>query len=169
MKKFFLAGIGLAGAALLTGCVSLPPGAEPGPHGTMAYDVLIESSSPARIEVNGEDIGGTPVQVKIFGDPDGTFHDFGSDYYVIRALALNANQFTQTRYFGTGRGFGPESRIPQRVYFDMSQNPPPPPSQPMYVYPPPPYFYGPNYYGPGYPGGGARIYIPGPPYHRRWR
>jgi hypothetical protein len=95
--------------------------------------------------------GNTPVHLKIFGDPDGTFHDFGSEFYVIRALPLTTNQFAQTRLFGTGRWFGPEDRIPQQIYFDMNQ--PPPPQPPIYVYPgygPPPgyyqYYYGPPYY-----------------------
>src|SRR3954470_3634774 len=94
---------GLSGAAFLTGCQSLPPGAEPGPHGTMAYEILIEASEPgAQIEANGEVIGNTPIRLKMFGDPDGTFHDFGSPYYVIRALPLATNQFVQQRVFWTG-------------------------------------------------------------------
>ena len=168
MKKWMKVVGGLV-VALLSGCVSLPPGAEPGPHGTMAYNVLIEASAPgARIEVNGEDVGAAPIHVKIFGDPDGTFHDFGSDYYVIRALAVTTNQFTQSRYFGTGRSFGPESRIPQRVYFDMNQMPPPPPSHPVYGYPGPYFYPPPPFYGPGYWGGGVRIYGPHPYYPRHY-
>src|SRR4051794_120953 len=94
---------GLAVVGLLTGCQSLPPGAEPGPHGTMAYEVLIEASEPgARVEANGEYVGNTPLRLKIFGDPDGTFHDFGSDFYIVRALPMTTNQFTQTRLFRTG-------------------------------------------------------------------
>ena len=157
----------MAAIAVLTGCETLPPGAEPGPHGTMAYDVLIEASEPgARIEANGQSIGNSPVHLKIFGDLDGTFHDFGSYYYLIRALPLTTNQFAQTRVFHTGRSFGPEDRIPQKVYFDMNQPAPayapvgePPPGYPGY-YGPPPYYYGPPYYGPG-----VRFYF-GPGYHR---
>src|SRR5207244_6742891 len=93
---------GLAVAALLTGCETIPPGAERGPHNTMAYDVLVDASPPgARIEANGQDIGNTPVHLKIFGDPDGTFHDFGSPFYVVKASPLATNQFPQPRYFGT--------------------------------------------------------------------
>src|SRR5256885_16537694 len=93
----------LVAVGLLAGCQTIPPGAERGPDNTMAYDVLIEASPPgARIEANGEVIAETPLHIKIFGDADGTFHDFGSDYYEIRALPLTTNQFVQTRYFRTG-------------------------------------------------------------------
>lgn len=146
-KLWVLAGIAVA--AFIAGCATpIPPGAERGPNGTIAYDVPIEASAPgARIEVNGSDVGNTPVTVKIFGDPDGTFHDFGSEDFVIRALPLSTNQYTQVRAFGTGHMFGPEDRIPSQIYFDMNQ--PPPPPAPVYVYPnyyPPTFYYGPSYY-----------------------
>jgi hypothetical protein len=172
MKIYSALGTGAVAVAagLLVGCQStpLPPGTERGPHGTISYNVLIEASEPgARIEVNGETVGSSPLHIKIFGDKDGTFHDFGSDVYVIRALPVVTNQFVQTRVFGTGRGFGPEDRIPDRVYFDMQQNVPTyAPNGPAYPYPgyaapyyPYPYYYGPGaywgpsfrfYYGPGY-------------------
>jgi hypothetical protein len=149
----------LLGLALICGGCStpIPPGAERGPHGTMAYDVLIEASAPgARIEANGEEIGTSPVHLKIFGDPDGTFHDFGSYYYVIRALPVATNQFVQTRVFYTGHLLTPEDRIPQRINFEMNQAPPPgaPPGYvypayppPVYYWAPPPYYY---YYWPSY-------------------
>jgi len=155
----------------LTGCESVPPGVEAGPHGTIAYDVLIEASAPgARIEANGESVGNTPLHLKIFGDKDGTFHDFGSYYYVVQALPLTTNQFAQVRFFGTGRHWGPEERVPRRLYFEMNQRPPeyPPPGPPGYLYPPygPPVYYGPPpyYYGPG-----VRLYFgPRTYYHRHW-
>ena len=150
---------------LLTGCETYPPGAERGPHGTMAFYVQVEAAPPgARVEVNGEVMGNAPLQLKIFGDKDGTFHDFGPEFYVIRGLPIATNQFVQTQWFGTGHMFGPESRIPTRVYFDMN-NPspsyPPPSGPPVYVYPPygpPPFYYGPGiryYHGPYY---GPRVY-----------
>ena len=155
----------LVGAWLGTGCETVPPGAERGPNGTMAYEVLIETSPPgARIEANGELLGEAPVRLKIFGDPNGTFHDFGSDYYVIRALPITTNQFPQTRYFGTGHWFGPEDRIPQQIYFDMNRREPGyPPPGPGYGYPGygPPAFYGPPpYYGRPY-----HYYSPGPTFY----
>src|SRR5579872_1196136 len=98
-----------AAALLLTGCQSIPPGAERGPDHTMAYDVLVEASPPgARIRADGQDLGVTPVHLKIFGDPDGTLHDFGNPYYTVEAQPLTTNQFPQVRYFGTGHLFGPE-------------------------------------------------------------
>lgn len=134
----------------------------------MAYNVLVDASAPgARINVNGQDVGNTPVHIKVFGDPDGTFHDFGSPYFMISAAAISTNQFPQVRYFGTGYMFGPEDRVPDRVYFEMSQPPvapPYPPAQPYY-YGPPPYYYGP-YYGPTiriYGGGGYYHH-----YHGHW-
>ena len=172
MKNNLLLSVIAASAGLLAGCETYPPGAERGPHGTMAFHVQVEATPPgARIEVNGEVVGNTPLQLKIFGDKDGTFHDFGPEYYVIRALPLATNQFVQTQWFGTGHMFGPESRIPERVYFDMNQKmpaSPPPVGPPVYMYPgygPPPFYYGPSFYF------GPRVrYYYGPrgyPY-RRW-
>ena len=136
----------------------------------MAYDVLLEASEPgARIEANGQNLGNSPVHLKIFGDPDGTFHDCGSEWYVIKAFPLATNQFEQARYFGTGHLFGPEDHIPKQIYFNMNERMPPAPAygppaygSPYYV--PPPYYYAPGYYwGPEF-----RVYV-GPRYHyRRW-
>ena len=155
MKRTAPAGVLLAAVLYLTGCETtpLPPGVERGPDGTIAYDVLIEASPPgAKIEANGEIVGETPLRLKIFGDRDGTFHDFGSDFFVIRALSVTTNQYPQVRLFGTGRWFGPEDRIPEHIYFDMNQPAPQylpgPPlySYPMpYYYPPPYYHYGPSF------------------------
>jgi len=157
-----------ATAVFLAGCATpIPPGAERGPHNTMAYEVSVEASAPgARIEVNGELVGDAPVRIKIFGDPDGTFHDFGSEFFEVRALPVGTNQFSQLRLFRTGRFLTPQDRIPKQIYFDMNQ--PPPRYEPVYVYPPP-MFYGPPgyYYGPGpyFYGPSFRFDI-GPGYHR---
>jgi hypothetical protein len=103
MKTKFIFAAGLAAMGLFAGCQSIPPGAERGPNGTMAYNVVIQSSVPGvRIQANGEDVGTTPLTLKIFGDPDGTFHDFGSYEYVIQAFPNSTNQFAQTRVFRTG-------------------------------------------------------------------
>jgi hypothetical protein len=169
MKRNLSLAAGLAAAVLFAGCETVPPpGVERGPHGTIAYDVLIEASEPgARIEANGEFVANTPTHIRIYGDKDGTFHDFGSFYYVVRGLPLSTNQFAQTRWFSTGRHFTPEDRIPDRIYFDMNQKaePYPPPGAPAYVYPdypPPVYYYGPPYYyGPSF-----RFYFG--PRHHRW-
>src|ERR1044071_4331600 len=109
MKAKWISLAGAAAAALLAGCQTIPPGAERGPDGTMAYEVMVDASAPgARLEVNGEMVGETPLRVKIFGDADGTFHDFGSYYYTIRALPIATNQYPQMRVFRTGHLFTPE-------------------------------------------------------------
>jgi hypothetical protein len=165
--------IACAGAVLVfSGCETLPPGTERGPNGTIAYDVLLEASEPgARLEVNGEPVGNSPQHIKIWGDRDGTFHDFGSPYYAVRAFPVTTNQYEQTRVFMTGHAFGPEDRIPSRVYFDMGRPAPPVPTGYQYpVYSEPPVYYGPpGYYAPGFrlyfgPG----YYHPHPRYYRRW-
>lgn len=153
-------------AGVLAGCATpLPPGAEGGPHGTMAYLVPVEASDTGvTIYANGQKAGVAPLTLKIFGDPDGTFHDFGSYEFVVQAVPVKTNQFVQTRIFQTGRMFSHEDKIPDRIQFDMNQ---PPPPQPTYVpaYPPPAYYYGPPYYygSPYYYG--PRLYI-GPPGYR---
>lgn len=152
MRAIFSAAVS-AIAVFVTGCQTVPPGVERGPQGTIPYEVSVEASEPgARIEANGEVLGATPLRLKIYGDKDGTFHDFGSYTYVIRALPLTTNQHAQIRVFQTGRWMSPEDRIPQTIYFDMNQPPPavvPGPS--VYVYPPAPYYYGPSIYlGPRY-------------------
>ena len=110
-------------------------------------------------------IGNSPLHLKIFGDTDGTFHDFGSYYYVIRALPIATNQYLQTRVFRTGHLFTPEDHIPQRIDFDMNQ--PYQVGPPGYGYPayPPAYYGPPVYYGPpGYYAPGIQFYFgPGSP------
>jgi hypothetical protein len=158
MNRVFAFLGGLTFLLMAAGCATpLPPGVERGPNGTIAYDVLVEASEPgARIEVNGEIVGNTPIHIKVFGDRDGTFHDFGSYAYEIRALPITTNQFAQIRLFNTGHMLSPEDRIPSRVYFDMNQAPAPrgyapgyppvyyAPPPPVYYYEPAPYFYGPS-------------------------
>jgi hypothetical protein len=120
---------------------------EKGPHGTIAYNVPVEASEPGvKIFVNQQFVGTTPLTLKIFGDKDGTFHDFGSYIYVVQAVPLQTNQYVQTRIFGTGRHFSHEDRIPDRIFFDLD-NPPPPYPYGVPRYPPPPYYYPPYYYG----------------------
>ena len=171
MKEQCILGGVLAALLCVTGCKTVPPpddGVERGPHGTIAYDILVEASpTQARIEADGRFIGETPLHLKVFGDKDGTFHDFGSDFYAVRALPLTTNQYPQVAMFGTGRWFGPEDRIPERIHFDMNRQPPQyAPGPPAYAYPyaypyPPPYYYpAPYYYGPSF-----RFHFGGPGYH----
>ena len=175
-RYYFRTNLGLIFAAstgvamLLAGCETTPPGAERGPQGTIAYDVLIEASPPgARIEANGQIVGSTPLHLKIYGNKDGTFHNFGAPYYAIQALPVVTNQFAQTRVFRTGHHDRPEDYIPNHLYFDMNQNPPQyvvPPGYPYPAYGPPVYYYPPYYYPPYYYGPGFRFYF-GPGYYRR--
>lgn len=110
-------GVGLGGCATASSSK-----AERGPDGTIAYKVQVESSTPgARIEMNEDYIGQTPLTLTIFGDKDGTFHNFGSKDYIIRAFPVTTNQFPQTKVFRTGGWFSEEDRIPSRIYFDMEQ------------------------------------------------
>lgn len=169
MKTRMLLVAGTAGlAVLLTACETTPPGVERGPHGTVPYYVSVDATPPgARIEANGQYVGNTPLTLKIFGDKDGTFHDFGSYYYIVRALPLTTNQYPQVKLFRTGRWFTPEDYVPKSIYFDMNQPQPsyPPSAPPAYpgygpYYYPAPYYYGPPYYGPGF-----QFYF-GPRYHR---
>src|SRR6185436_307945 len=108
---------------ILSGCSSTPSVTpERGREGTIAYQVQIESSEPgARVEANGDFIGKTPLTLKIFGDKDGTFHNFGTDEYVIKAFPVKPGQYVQTRAFRTGRWFSQEDKIPSRLYFDLDE------------------------------------------------
>lgn len=115
----------LAATLFPSGC-STSPGQKPerGPQGTVAYLVALESSEPgARIEVNGDDVGRTPMTLKIFGDKDGTFHNFGSDTYVIKVFPLRAGQYAQTKIFRTGAWFSAEDKIPGKLFFDLGLEP----------------------------------------------
>src|SRR5947199_7925525 len=104
MNRALICAASLVAVAFLAGCETIPPGAERGPHNTMAYDVLVEASAPgARIEANGQDVGEAPVHIKIFGDPDGTFHDFGSYYYIVKASPVATHQYPEVRVFRARR------------------------------------------------------------------
>jgi hypothetical protein len=119
LKHFGLA----CGAALaLAGCTTqhLPAGAERGRDGTMAYYIEVETSEPGvRIEADGDYVGVSPVKVKLFADPDGTFHNFGSDTYTLKAYPLREGQRMQMKTFRTGKWFQQEDMVPKRVFFDM--------------------------------------------------
>lgn len=104
----------------LVGCVS--DGLEHGRDGTVAYHVEIESSEPgARVEANDEYVGVTPMTLTIFGDKDGTFHNFGSSLYIINAYPVRGGQYLQRKVFSTGGGwFAGQDMIPKKIYFDMN-------------------------------------------------
>jgi len=113
------------GVIFLFGCATPAPDsgkAEHGPQGTIAYMVEVESSEPgARIEANGDYVGKTPLTLKIFGDRDGTFHNFGSREYIVKAYPVRSGQYVQTKVFRTGGWFSAEDMIPHRIYFDLDQ------------------------------------------------
>jgi hypothetical protein len=105
---------------LIVGCASVDE--QRGPQGTIAYYVKVEASDgDVRIEANEDYVGKAPLTLKIFGDKDGTFHNFGSSDYVVRAIPSDTNLFTQAKVFRTGGWFSQEDRIPKAIYFDMKQ------------------------------------------------
>jgi len=122
MKRIQSLAATIAFTTFIAGCASGPPRAEHGPQGTVAYMVQVESSEPgARIEVNSDFVGKTPMTLKIWGDKDGTFHNFGSQEYIIRVYPVSTNQFVQTKAFRTGGWFSQEDKIPSRLYFDLNE------------------------------------------------
>jgi hypothetical protein len=107
---------------LLSGCATSGTKVEKGREGTIAYYVQVEASdSGVRIEAENDYVGNAPLTLKIFGDKDGTFHNFGSQEYVIKAYPTDTNRFVQTKVFNTGKWFQPEDKIPKRIFFDMTQ------------------------------------------------
>lgn len=107
-------------AGLAAGCATDPPGTEHGPDNTIAYSVPVEASEPnTKIEVNYQPAGIAPLTIKIFGDRDGTFHNFGSDEFTVRAYPSNTSQFPQTKIFKTGAMGVQDDKIPQKIYFDF--------------------------------------------------
>ena len=95
---------------------------EGGPQGTIAYEIEIESSEPgARVEVNGDTVGKTPLKLKVFGDRDGTFHNFGSRDYVVKCYPVQPSQRVQIKAFRTGGWFSQEDQIPKRIVFDLNE------------------------------------------------
>ena len=110
--------------ALIAGGCATGSGERPerGPNGTIAYYVEIESSEAgARVEVNEDQAGKTPVEVRIWGDKDGTFHNFGSADFIIRVFPVRTGQSVQTKVFRTGGWFAQEDRIPKHLFFDLDQ------------------------------------------------
>ena len=121
MKPLFIPFL-ISVSILLSGCETTGEKPERGPNGTIAYFIEVESSEPGgRIEVNGEHVGTTPAKLKVFGDRDGTFHNFGTDDFVIKIYPSKPSQSIQTRVFRTGRWFSQEDKIPKRIYVDSNE------------------------------------------------
>ena len=119
VKAYLLA----ATLTIMAGCAGTSSSKpERGPNGTIAYMVKIESSEPgARVEVNDDVIGKTPVDLRVWGDKDGTFHNFGTRDFIIRVIPTREGQSPQTKVFRTGGWFGQEDRIPTHLFFDLDQ------------------------------------------------
>ncbi len=108
--------------AILAGCATNPNAPERGRDGTIGYNVSIETDPPGmRIEMDNDFVGTSPTSIKIFGDRDGTFHNWGAYEVIIKAFppAGSTNLFQQTKIFRTGGWFSQEDRIPNRLFFDM--------------------------------------------------
>ena len=109
-------------AAALVGCSTTKPKAEQENKELAGFYLRVESSEPgATVETNSVYAGKTPLVLKILGDKDGTFHDFGTPQYVVHVLPVNANYFPQTQVFNAGTKTSPGSRIPTLLFFDMSR------------------------------------------------
>lgn len=129
--SFCLLSVTAAAVAVLAlaGCSSTAdssqkPAVEKGLHGTIAYVIQIEASEPGtKIEVNHQSVGIAPISVKVFGDKDGTFHNFGSDEFLVRGYPAKTDQFPQTKIFKTGAFGVKDDKIPQRIYFDFGAAP----------------------------------------------
>jgi hypothetical protein len=113
--------VGLVACLMIfSSCSSLPENAERGPDGTIAYYVEIEASEPdVRIEANDDYLGKAPLTWKLFADPDGTFHNFGSFEYIVRATSSGVPKKVQTKVFRAGGWFREEDRVPKKLFFDM--------------------------------------------------
>jgi hypothetical protein len=93
---------------------------ERGPDNTVAYNVPVDASEPgARIQVNGEFVGSTPMTLKIWGDRDGTFHNFGSYDFIVRAYPPGKDRRSVTKVFHTGALMAQEDRIPEKIHFQF--------------------------------------------------
>jgi hypothetical protein len=120
MRRYSAAAIALVGASL-AGCETTPDD-EKGADHTVGYYMRVEASEPGvSIETNGVFAGKTPLQLHVFGDKNGFFHNLGSPEYSVRALPIHTNQFPQAQVFSTGNKSLPGARIPGLIFFDMNQ------------------------------------------------
>jgi hypothetical protein len=108
-----------AGAVFIIGCSSTPAD-DKGADGTTAYYIRVQTSREGiSIETNNVFAGKSPLTIKLFGDKDGTFHNFGAPQYVVRALPESTNHFIPTQAFRTGNKSSPGDRVPGMIFFDM--------------------------------------------------
>jgi hypothetical protein len=107
-------------AGLLLSCTSTPK-ADKGPESTKAFYVQVQASREGvSIETNNVFAGKAPLVLRLMGDQDGTFHNFGAPEYVVRAVPETTNAFIPTQAFKTGDKSSPGDRIPGLIFLDMS-------------------------------------------------
>jgi hypothetical protein len=58
------------------------------------------------------------------GDRDGTFHNFGSYEFIVRAYPPDPERRPIAKVYKTGALMAPDDRIPERIYFDFGPKPP---------------------------------------------
>lgn len=115
----------MSAAFILTGCASTGPQVEKGPGGTIAYSVAVDSNPQgARVEANNEFVGKTPFTLKIFGDKDGTFHNFGRYTYTVTGYSPVSGQAPQSKQYKCGGWFTAEDMIPKQIFFEFGAVPP---------------------------------------------
>lgn len=64
--------------------------------------------------------------LKIYGDKDGTFHNFGRYEYEVVASPVKPGQQLQRKVFKCGGWFTSEDKIPKKIFFDFGVAPEPP-------------------------------------------
>jgi hypothetical protein len=65
------------------------------------------------------------MKLRIFGDKDGTFHNFGSYEFVVRAFPPGGNRAALTKIYHTGALMAQEDKIPDTISFDFGPRPNP--------------------------------------------
>ena len=63
------------------------------------------------------------MTLKIFGDKDGTFHNFGSYDFIVRAYPPGSGRPSQTKVYKTGALMAAEDKVPAKIYFDFGPKP----------------------------------------------
>ena len=107
-------------AAVLLSCSSTPK-ADKGPESTKAFYVQVQASREGvSIETNNVFAGKAPFVLRLMGDQDGTFHNFGAPEYVVRAVPETTNAYIPTQVFKTGDKSSPGDRIPGLIFLDMN-------------------------------------------------
>lgn len=102
--------LGIVLTAALSGC-----SADSGlPQKARAHEVPVVSEPPgARIEMNGEYIGDTPLTIRMLGINGRVAED-----YILRALPVESGSWTQAAAYVHSKT-GESSPVPSRIAFDM--------------------------------------------------